>query len=132
MISKPNAPRLTHAPNRIGDTHLPNRLDRAGTATMIRTRSQPWRQWYGTQEWKKLKQAAHLRDRWICQRTGELCIGKHPEPNSPVANHRTPHRGNRALFFDLNNIETVAKHVHDSEIEREEIAAGREPAGCWD
>jgi len=56
-------------------------------------------------------------------------MGKHPAPNSPVANHKVPHRGRRELFFDLNNVETIAKSVHDSEVQREEQAV---PTGMWD
>ncbi len=70
-----------------------------------------------------------LRDNYVCQRSGELCTGKAPAPNSPVANHKTPHRGNPALFWDINNLETVSKRVHDSEIQREEQSI---PRGHWD
>ena len=101
------APRLGHA---IGDEKGRNRE---------RSASQPWRAWYGTAEWKALRLAAFRRDRWTCQRTGDLCIGK------GNATHKVPHRGDRALFFDLANIETVTKAVHDSLIQREERRAER-------
>lgn len=90
----------------------------------------PWRRWYKTARWQRLKMSAHLRDGFICQRTGVLLVGKHPAPNSPVANHKVPHRGDPALFWDLDNIETVAKSVHDSEIQREEQASLQE-RGVW-
>lgn len=83
----------------------------------------PWRKWYFTAEWKRMKQAAHVRDNYTCQRTGILCIGKYPAPNSPVANHKVPHHGDPKLFWDLNNIETVAKSVHDGEIQSQERQA---------
>lgn len=66
-----------------------------------------------------------MRDNYTCQRTGVLCVGKHPAPDSPVANHRVPHRGDPVLFWDPDNIETVSKEVHDSLIQAEERAAER-------
>ena len=88
----------------------------------LRTNTRPWRAWYKTARWEKLRQAAFLRDRWTCQRSGELCLGRGQEPNAPVANHKIPHRGDPALFWSLDNIETVTKRVHDSLIKVEENA----------
>lgn len=85
-----------------------------------REQSQPWRKWYHSVEWKALRLAAFRRDKYVCQRSGALCLGKGNDPDAPVANHKIPHRGDRALFFDLDNIETVTKAVHDGLIQREE------------
>lgn len=84
---------------------------------------QPWRSWYKTARWERLKRQAHVRDMYICQRSGLLCTGKGNDPLAPVANHKTPHRGDPKLFWDIDNIETVAKFVHDGEIQRQERAA---------
>lgn len=89
---------------------------------------QPWRKWYKLKAWLQLRQQVFVRDGFICQRSGELCIGKHPAPNSPVANHKKPHRGNPDLFWDINNIETVTKAVHDSIVQAEEASM---PKGVW-
>lgn len=94
------------------------------------SRDAPWRAWYKTARWLALKEAAHLRDLYICQRSGVLLTGKHPAPDSPVANHKTPHRGNPDLFWDIDNIETVSKAVHDSEIQKEEQASLHQ-RGVW-
>jgi 5-methylcytosine-specific restriction enzyme A len=40
-----------------------------------------------------------------------MCAGTGNDPNAPVANHKTPHHGDPALFWDINNIETVTKHI---------------------
>nr|WP_246472896.1 HNH endonuclease [Pelagibacterium limicola] len=82
------------------------------------------RGWYKSERWAQLRRAVFVRDGYRCQRTGELCIGKHPAPNSPVANHKVPHRGDPKLFWDINNIETVSKAIHDGIIQAEERAAG--------
>lgn len=86
----------------------------------------PWRAWYKTKRWQALRLQVFVRDGFMCQRTGEMCIGRHPAPNSPVANHRVPHRGDPALFWDPANVETVTKAVHDSEIQAEEHRAARD------
>lgn len=85
-----------------------------------REATQPWRKWYHSAEWKALRLQAFRRDKYLCQRTGELCIGKGQQPNAPVANHKVPHLGRLELFWDLDNIETVTKKVHDSLIQSEE------------
>lgn len=85
-----------------------------------RRNTQPWRAWYNTAEWQRLRQQCFKRDRYTCQRTGQACIGRGNAPDAPVANHKTPHRGDRALFFDLENLETVTKAVHDSLVQGDE------------
>jgi 5-methylcytosine-specific restriction endonuclease McrA len=87
-----------------------------------REKVQPWRQWYHSAEWQRLRRQAFVRDGYVCQRSGVLCIGKGNDPDAPIANHRIPHKGDRKLFFDLDNIETVSKEVHDGLIHREEKA----------
>jgi 5-methylcytosine-specific restriction enzyme A len=82
--------------------------------------TQPWRSWYNTAEWQRLRDQVLKRDKWTCQRTGTLCLGKGNEPDAPVVNHKRPHRGDRALFFDIHNLEVVTKQVHDSLIKAEE------------
>jgi 5-methylcytosine-specific restriction protein A len=94
-----------------------------------RNNAAPWRAWYRTERWRRLRQQAFVRDHYRCQRTGELCAGRYPAPNSPVANHKTPHRGNPDLFWDIDNIETVTKAVHDGLIQSDEQAV---PRGKWD
>jgi len=91
-----------------------------------RSNTQPWRAWYKTARWERLRRKAFERDEYTCQRSGEICAGTGNDPNSPVANHRIPHHGNPALFWDINNIETVTKRTHDSLIQAEERRAGRE------
>lgn len=88
---------------------------------------QPWRKWYQTKEWQELRLAAFYRDGYICQRSGVMCVpgGTGQEDNAPVANHRIPHKGDRALFYNLDNLECVSKKVHDEIVQREEKQAAR-------
>lgn len=80
------------------------------------------RSWYKTARWQKLRHQILIRDNYTCQRTGVLCIGKHPADNSPVVDHKRPHRGNPDLFWDENNLHCVSKAFHDSEKQKEERA----------
>lgn len=93
-----------------------------------RDQAAPWRAWYRTPRWQRLRQQVFVRDAYTCQRTGVLCVGKYPAPNSPVANHKRPHRGDPVLFWDPDNIETVTKAVHDSIVQAEEQSI---PKGNW-
>lgn len=90
-----------------------------------------WKAWYKTARWQRLRQEVLIRDNYTCQRTGQLCTGKHPAPNSPVVNHKRPHRGNETLFWNIDNLETVTKAEHDAAIQREEQAS-RHQQGTWD
>lgn len=114
--------KLTSIKPRIGS--LPPRIGYASgdekARDQHRAATQHWRKWYKTARWERLRQQVLLRDAWTCQRTGVLCIGKAPDPNSPVVNHKTPHRGDPALFWDIDNLETVTKAVHDSMVQMEE------------
>lgn len=107
------APRVGFAP---GD---------AKAGDKARNQLAPWRAWYRTPRWQHLRMQVFIRDAFKCQRSGALCVGKYPAPNSPVANHIRPHNGDPALFWDINNIETVTKEVHDSTIQSEERSAHR-------
>lgn len=94
-------------------------------------RNQPWRNWYKLKRWLDLKAQVHVRDAYICQRTGVLCDGAHPAPNSPVADHIREHRGDPALFWDPGNVHTVSKAYHDGEKQKQEQATLHQ-RGVWD
>lgn len=67
----------------------------------------------------------HVRDGFICQVTKLLCSGKHPAPNSPVADHIVEHHGDPDLFWDEANVRTVSKEYHDGERQAEQARARR-------
>lgn len=112
-------PRLAPMASRLGRLAPADEVERNRT----RDAEKPWRAWYKTARWQKLVMKVRVRDAYTCQRTGAVLGGKHPAPDSPVVNHRIPHRGDPALFWDEDNLELVSKAVHDSEIQREERAA---------
>jgi 5-methylcytosine-specific restriction enzyme A len=82
---------------------------------------QPWRRWYKTARWQALRWAVLVRDGFTCQMCGRV----EPDSSRLVADHRQPHRGDEALFWDARNLWTLCKSpCHDSVKQREERASG--------
>ena len=83
-----------------------------------------YRALYKDQRWcgpNGIRKRALLRDLYTCQRCGCVVIeGSRHHPRAAVVNHKTPHRGDTALFFDVRNTETVCKADHDALIQKEE------------
>lgn len=77
---------------------------------------QPWRRWYKTARWQALRWSVLVRDLFTCQRCGRL----EGDTSLLVADHRVPHRGDAALFWDEGNLGTLCKPCHDSVKQREE------------
>lgn len=92
--------------------------------------SAPWKAWYKTRRWQALRLEVLKRDNYTCARTGRVLGAKHPHPDSPVVNHKRPHRGDETLFWNSDNLETVSKAIHDADIQKEEQAT-RHQAGVW-
>jgi len=111
--------RLARLPARIA--FLP-REEAEAERFRLRDAVHEWRRWYKTARWKRLRLEVLDRDLWTCQATGVALTGKYPAPNSPVVDHKKPHRGDPALFWDPKNLHAVAKAWHDSEKQRQERA----------
>ncbi|KRD56985.1 HNH endonuclease [Ensifer sp. Root954] len=116
-------PRLATLAPRLGLAKPTDRKEAEAQRLKQRDQEQPWRKWYYTRRWKKLREQVLLRDGYTCQKTGVICVGKHPEGNSPVVDHKTPHRGVLALFWDIDNLETLSKAYHDREKQKAERGA---------
>lgn len=80
-----------------------------------RRRLNPWRKWYFTKAWRLRRQRQLARVPWCepCKRQGRSRI-------ATIANHKTPHRGDRKLFFE-GPLESACKQCHDQAIQREEL-----------
>lgn len=62
------------------------------------------------------------RDLYTCERCGcSLVTTNRHHPQAAVVNHKVPHKGDPALFFDLSNCESACKSCHDALIQREEV-----------
>lgn len=77
-----------------------------------------WRKWYSSARWSRLRVEILKRDGWVCQATGVALVGGKHAPDSAVIDHKTPHRGDPALFWDPENLQAVCKSWHDAEKQR--------------
>ena len=125
MVRRPSSfwtcrlPRLTSLKPRLGG--LRSRLTSASgdRQAFDRQRDQrAWRGWYKTSRWQKLRMKILLRDLFTCQWRG--CGRVVADTSQLVADHREPHRGDEALFWDEENLWTLCKPCHDSTKQREE------------
>lgn len=78
----------------------------------------PWRKWYNTERWRKLRIRIFERDDFTCQRPG--CGHVEGNLSKLVADHRRPHRGDASLFWNEANLWTLCKPCHDSWKQRAE------------
>lgn len=76
-----------------------------------RTEAQPWRAWYRTARWAAARQRVFERDLYRCQMSG--CGVLIMNPRLRVCDHRVPHRGDAALFWADDNLQTLCKPCHD-------------------
>lgn len=70
---------------------------------------------YNTARWKRLR-AEQLRAHPLCRMHGEL--GQ--VAAATVADHVKAHRGDEALFFDADNLQSLCKHCHDAHKQAQE------------
>ena len=77
-----------------------------------------WRKWYKTSRWQKLRMSVLVRDLFTCQWPD--CGRIKADTSQLVADHRRPHRGDEALFWNEGNLWCLCKPCHDSAKQREE------------
>ena len=92
------APRLGPPP---GDVVA---FDRYRNATL------PWRQWYRTNRWRKLRWSVLVEQCFTCQMCKRMIL----EKGKAVADHIRPHHGDARLFWDRANIQCLCSACHDS------------------
>jgi 5-methylcytosine-specific restriction protein A len=109
--------RLGPAPaSRFGPAPFTNEADRS----RHRREVNPWRKWYDEPEWRRMAWACKVKASFICAMCGTIAAAK----GDAIADHVTPHRGDRALFFDETNLQCLCKACHDGRKQAEERAAG--------
>jgi len=88
--------------------------------TAYRRQQSPWRAWYNTSRWQKLRWLVLREAGFICA----MCGKAETETKNLVADHIIPHRGDERLFWDRDNLQCLDKHCHDSVKQREERRGG--------
>jgi 5-methylcytosine-specific restriction protein A len=74
-----------------------------------------YRKLYDTPEWKRLR-LYHLRNHPTCR----LCQKHQRITGATVADHVKPHRGDRKLFFDPLNLQSLCDTCHSGAKQSEE------------
>ena len=115
----PQKPKAHRAPGQ------PTHQERRRSFDKRRAKVKPWRAWYNDPDYRAMRLRVFKRDGYRCQISGVLCVGVGNMPNAPVADHIKEHNGDPVLFWDQDNIQTLAKSVHDSIKQRQENAARR-------
>lgn len=111
--------RLSAAPSRLARS-APRITSIGEGQDRLRRRDQTvhWRKWYKTAEWQRLRWDCLAAALFTCVRCG--FVSSHPKASDMVADHREPHRGERALFFDPGNLQCLCATCHNRDKQREE------------
>lgn len=83
-------------------------------------RAKQYRAWYSTPQWRGLRNVAI--DIALHQGTGlcPMCGRGFMSMREMIVDHRVPHRGDRALFYDLSNLQVLCRPCHDGAKQSEE------------
>lgn len=115
----PTRPPLHGNINR-SDTERNRKLDE------YRRTEQPWRRWYSTARWRRIRQA-QLDAHPLCT----MCKAEGRVTEATVCDHAIAHRGDEKLFW-YGPFASLCKHHHDSDAQRRDIAhahTGEAPRG---
>lgn len=104
-------PRIATLPQRFG--YAPGN-ERARDS--FRSKTQPWRAWYKTAEWRRLREIVLHRDVYTCRLCQRICSHK----GEAVVDHIIPHRGDRAKFVQLSNLQVLCAPCHNGRKQSEE------------
>jgi 5-methylcytosine-specific restriction protein A len=80
-----------------------------------------WSAWYSSSQWSNLRKLVLARDPICMWAEDGGCI----KP-STIVDHKIPHRGDRALWADLTNLQGLCHHHHAIKTARED--SWRNPA----
>jgi len=106
--------RLSHSPTQDPEPTTPNQS--------------PWKAWYNTAQWRRLRLATFERDRFTCQ----MCRKLEGDTSQLVCDHKQPHRGNATKFWNPDNLQTLCKSpCHDQHKQAQEQDS-RCHQGTWD
>lgn len=91
-------------------------------------KNRPWRHLYSTKEWKALR-LHRLQIEPLCR----YCRQAGRYTKATVVDHIKEHKGDEALFFDPNNLQSLCKQCHDGVKQKQEIsgiARGNDETGA--
>jgi len=100
-----------------------------------------YKKWYRLAAWHKVLRPQHLAGEPLCRaclargltndggRTASGEPQRNPRRRFLVVDHVIPHRGDRDLFFDPSNLQTLCPDDHDRNKQREEARGFSEERG---
>lgn len=75
-----------------------------------------WKSWYSSRKWRAIRERLLTRSPYCI-----YCLKRDGRVEAAtVADHIIPHKGNKELFWDENNLQSLCKQCHDSDKAREE------------
>lgn len=86
--------------------------------------AQVYHQWYRTAGWRALR-SAQLKREPLCR----MCAKAGRRTKATTADHIEPHRGDRALFFNLSNLQSLCEIHHGDKQRIENGGRPRTPVG---
>lgn len=81
-----------------------------GERSRFRRLTKPTFAWYGLGRWKRLR-LAHLAREPLCV----MCTEEGLVTAGTVVDHKDPHRGDEAKFWDASNLQTLCASHHSSD-----------------
>lgn len=81
-----------------------------------RSTAKPWRKWYWTTRWRKIRLEIFLRDMYTCRMCGKV----ESDTANLVADHIEPHNGDPIMFWLQSNIQCICAPCHNSEKQKAE------------
>lgn len=91
-----------------------------------RDAGQPWRAWYKTARWQKLRWSVLVRDLFTCRECGRI----EADTSKLVADHKRAHRGDERKFWDPENLQCLCKPCHDK-VKQAQEQASLHQRGVW-
>lgn len=85
-----------------------------------RDADQPWRRWYKTAQWQRLRWSVLMAGLFRCARCGQV----EADTSQLVADHVVAHRGDETMFWDAGNLQCLCKGCHDGAKQAEERRGG--------
>lgn len=75
-----------------------------------------WTSWYSSRRWQSMRAQLFARSPYCiyCKKREGRVI------KATIADHIVPHKGNKSLFWDEENLQPLCKKCHDSDKAREE------------
>jgi 5-methylcytosine-specific restriction protein A len=70
--------------------------------------ARPWQHLYWSSKWKAINRERLRREPWC-----RYCLQDGRHTKATIVDHITPHKGSAALFFSLDNTQSLCKRCHD-------------------